>query len=304
MSFFTERESTAKARTIEEVTPSAWRGIVGAISSRIHDGSFGQSYPEQCPDGRGVTGTDQYQLARALKTAFPKLRWPLNPGEPPQGFLALDLIEFCYERVALPTPESTHTFFCHEHLTFDIPMGREEFRRRINQIFERNGLAFSLEPNGRVVRLTAMLFHEAFSHPPFATGDVGLDELLAQARLRFLSHDPNVRLAGLENLWDAWQRLRNLDPDARRRGFSPRLLYEASPEPHFRRMIEHEIRALSEMGNDFMIRQNDLTKIPISAEDADYIFRRLWAMIRILLHAIDASRAEAPVDAGNTVQHA
>jgi hypothetical protein len=302
MPFFTDRELSTKPRTIEEVTPGAWRAMVAAIVSRINDGSFGHAYPETCPDARGITGTDPHLLGHAVKSVLPKLRWPLEPNDVPPGFEALDLIEFCYEKVAMPQPYSFHTFFGHEHLNFDVEAGRAEFRVRINQIFERNGMAFSLEPNGKVVRLTPMLLHEALSHPPFATGDAELDDLLANARCDFLSHDPNSRLNGLEHLWDAWERLKTLDHGSHRRGFSERLLHDASPEPHFRRLIDKESRMLTDIGEEFMVRRNETAKIPITAEYADYLFRRLWAMIRILVHALER-HPRADVTDSESVQH-
>lgn len=303
MPFFSERDFSAKPRKIAEVTPAAWKSIAAAIVSRIYDGSFGHSYPEPCPDARGITGTGQELLAHAVKNVFPNLPWPPEPNRVPPGFLALDLVEFCYDKVAMPQPESFHPFFGHEHLTFDVERGRAEFRNTINLIFERQGLAFSLEPNGNVMRLTPMLSHEAFSHSPFATGDPALDDLLAAARRHFLSHDPHVRLAALENLWDAWERLKVLNQDSSARGLFSALLHDASTEPHFYRLLEKEVHALSAIGEGFRVRDCETGKIPISAPVADYLFRRLWAMLSILIHEMERKGAGRQVDAGS-LQHA
>lgn len=41
MTYFSDREKGPAPRTIEEITPEAWRGIWALISARLSDGSFG-----------------------------------------------------------------------------------------------------------------------------------------------------------------------------------------------------------------------------------------------------------------------
>jgi hypothetical protein len=42
--------------------------------------------------------------------------------------------------------------------------------------------------------------------------DETLDELLETAREKFLNRALNVRKQGLEKLWDAWERLKTIEP--------------------------------------------------------------------------------------------
>ncbi len=58
MSYFSDRETGEVPRTTTELTPSAWRGIAALIQVRLDDGSFGERYPEICPDGAGAYGTN------------------------------------------------------------------------------------------------------------------------------------------------------------------------------------------------------------------------------------------------------
>jgi hypothetical protein len=62
-------------------------------------------------------------------------------------------------------------------------------------------------------------FHEALGTATFKNGDGPLDQMLEDARGKFLNRDIEVRLESLERLWDAWEPLRTLEQgkDRRRR---------------------------------------------------------------------------------------
>ena len=56
MEYFSEREKGPIPRTIEEITPGAWKGIWAIVMTRLQNGSFGHAFPEQCPDGNAFIG--------------------------------------------------------------------------------------------------------------------------------------------------------------------------------------------------------------------------------------------------------
>ena len=122
----------------------------------------------------------------------------------------------------------------------------------------------------------------------FQTGNTQLDELLETARRKFLNHDPAVRREALEKLWDAFERVRTLEPphDANKKASVVGLLERALPEPNMRARMNDEFLALGDIGNKFMIRHTEVGKIPISSsEDVDYLFHRMFAAIRRVLRA-------------------
>ena len=284
MTYFSERVLGATPRTVEEITPAAWRGLVAAIEARIRNGSFGRSFPEECPDGRGVTGTDRSLMGEAVQGQFPDLAWPLNTDVRTGGFQTLDLIEFCHENLAFPIPRGFHDFFGHHHLSFDVEQGRSEFREEVNKIFARNSMAFNLEGNGQVIRLGEPVLGEALSASVFATGDSKLDELLETARTKFRSFEPNLRQEALEKLWDAWERLKTIEPGKDKKESVGRILDKASAEPKLRTLLEEEARTLTDIGNNFMIRHTETGKTPItSSRHVDYLFHRMFGIIRLLL---------------------
>src|SRR5262245_38628893 len=64
-----------------------------------------------------------------------------------------DLLEFLYEHAGLPKAYSYHSFFGHDHLSYDQEAGRAKFVQKINRFFERNGLAFEVK-HGEVTRMS------------------------------------------------------------------------------------------------------------------------------------------------------
>ncbi|MBI2935569.1 MAG: hypothetical protein HYY31_01960, partial [Chloroflexi bacterium] len=153
--YFSEREHGPKPRTVEQIAISAWGGIVAAIRSRIADGSFGYRYPDKCPDGGAVSGCDNSLFMMAMKAEFPDFLDIEGFSEEvlPDTLVALDLLEFCYRVVAKPIPGGYHSFYRHDHLSFDPEEGQKLFRIDINRILARNSLVFEINPNGQVIRL-------------------------------------------------------------------------------------------------------------------------------------------------------
>ena len=83
--------------------------------------------------------------------------------------------------------------------------------------------------------------------------------------------------------WDAWERLKTLEHADKRTSVSL-LLDKAASEPNFRRLLEEEARDLTETGNNFRIRHSEINRAPIdTSEQVDYLFHRMFAMIRLLL---------------------
>ena len=284
--YFSDRERGPRPRTMPEVTPAAWGGIVALIQGRISNGALGVDYPEECPDGRGTTGTDARALGLAVRADIPDLDWPLEVEAVPPTLAILDLLEFCHEHVAETVPTSFHSFFGHQHLTFDRAPGQTEFRAAINRIFARNQLAYELKDNGQIQRLAAPVLHELLTASAFRTGDASLNSLLESARAKFLDPDANVRREALEKLWDAWERVKTLEPGPDKRSSVKALLDQAADEPTFRDVLEKEARTLTDVGNRFQIRHSETSQVPLQRNDhVDYLFHRLFALVWLALRA-------------------
>jgi hypothetical protein len=117
------------------------------------------------------------------------------------------------------------------------------------------------------------VLREPLGHATFKTGDPLLDGLLQSAQSKFLTNNLELRKEALEKIWDAWERLKTLEPGQDKKDSARALLDKTSTEPAFRESLEVEAKALTEIGNKFMIRHTEIGKVPIaSAEQVEYFF--------------------------------
>lgn len=118
------------------------------------------------------------------------------------------------------------------------------------------------------------------------TGDAETDRLLEDARRRILSPHPADRQDALEKLWDAFERIKTLEPGADKRTQATRLLERTVPSasPRFRQFLETEAAELTKIGNTLRIRHSETDKEPLhSLEQADYLFHRMFSFLRLVL---------------------
>lgn len=289
MAYFSDRETGGIPLTISEIRYTVWRGIAGLVADRIDDGSFGASFPEYCPDGRGPYGTDATRFWEAVRSEIPNMA---NADDPLGAKLPLvdimDLIEFCWEKIGWPERYEFHQFFGHHHLDFDIVLGRNEFRDAVNLIFRRNGLIFELTEDGAIQRIAPVGFHEPLLQTVFNTGDAELDRMLETARGKFLNPAESTRREALEKLWDAWERLKTIELGKNKSSQVKALLDRTagSSGTKFRQMLESEASELTRIGNTFQIRHSETSQEPLrSSYHVDYLFQRLFSLARLLLHA-------------------
>jgi hypothetical protein len=295
--YFSDRENGPRARTEQVISPEVWAGLVATVQALVNSGAFGLRFPERCPDGQAICGCDEDVIAASVIAEMPGLTWPLETSrlvddgflrqqEPfaPDTLLILDFVEFVYASVAKPIPGRLHDYFNHHHLTFDQQSGQEEFRATVNRIFARNGLAFEMLSNGRIVRVLPPVLGDDLKRMVFRTGDRILDNMLEESRTKFTDRNPLLRREGLERLWDAWERLKSLaDPEDKKKSISI-ILDATANEATLRQRLEDEAKELTDIGNSHLIRHTELKQIPvIDVDHVDYLFHRLFAMIQLLL---------------------
>lgn len=287
---FTERHGGAPPRVKEELDEVTRNGLMALVQARIDEEWFGNSFPSMCPDGRGNSGCDRAKLetmAKAFGVVLPTdqndawLRDEDNSA--PSDGQVFDLIEFSYEHVSEPTAHDYHSFFGHSHYSYSQETGRQNFAQEVNRLLERNGMAFHLE-HGEVTRLAPAVIQETLAATNFRTGDDILDELLDSARAKFLNRSLNVRREALEKLWDAWERLKTAEPGKDKKASTKSLLDKTATEPTFRQVIEEEARELTDIGNEFMIRHTETSKVPIvDSGHVDYLFSRMFSLVLLAL---------------------
>lgn len=282
--YFSDKELGPPSRTSEEISEAAWGGIIALVKSELNKNSFGLDFPLECPDGGAIAGNDWNNFSLLLRGEIPAVPWPLDPEALPDKYAVLDFVQFCYQHVAEPQQPSYHSFYRHYHLDFDRDAGRTAFRESVNRIFARNGIAFELRESGDIIRLANSALQPLLATAVFRTGDSTLDTLLEDSRRRFLDPNPSVRRDALEKLWDAWERIKTIEPGNDKKETTKKILDMAAPEPKFRELLEIDARELTRIGNEFRIRHSETDKAEIDeAEQVDYLFHRMFSMVILLL---------------------
>lgn len=281
--FYSDRVSGPRPRDLDHVPEVAWRGLVALLEQRIGSDRLANAFPEQCSDGNGVCATDRRNLVDLLDALVPDLgRWPPDRDHVPSEDIVFDLVDFVAQRVAEPQQRSWHEWYRHYELDFDVKAGRAHFRQDVNQLCARTGVAFELSGNMRVVRLGPPESRAVLADLRPETGDTVLDGLLTDARVRFLSRSTGEERIGLEKLWDAFERLKTLEPGADKKA-SVQALLDRAASGEMRACMEREAMELTEIGNRMQIRHFERSKFPVTDDDVDYLFTRMVALVVQLL---------------------
>jgi len=213
---------------------------------------------------------------------LPNLEYPLDRHEVPELFDVLDLIEFIGQHISLPNKNWWHSYFRHYELDFDREDGKHRFRQDVNYVFERNGVAFTLDKVMRVRRLGPPESRQVVAELTPDSGDSKLDALVVDARNRFLSARPGDRHLALEKLWDAFERLKTLESGTNKKQQVSALLERVS-SGEWRERLNAEMQELTTIGNAMQIRHFETNKEEVPEPAIDYLFTRLSSMTLYLL---------------------
>jgi len=283
--YCTEREFGVREPAMDIINEPQWAALCSLIRVRLGDGSFGLRFPEQCLDGNAPCGCDEQAFFAVLAAEVPNLKSPYISSELPSTPVILDLLEFCAKAVGEPVQGEYHSYYRHHHLRWDREAGLRRFVADINLLFQRNALAFEFSPTGRVSRRFSAPLAVAIGCTLFQTGDSETDQLLEDARRRILSPKQEDRQDALEKLWDAFERLKTLEPGSNKRAQADALLDRvAAPGSAFRQALACEAIELTSIGNSFRIRHSEVTQEALTSSDQiDYLFTRMFAFVQIVL---------------------
>lgn len=108
----------------------------------------------------------------------------------------------------------------------------------INVLFQRNSVAFKFDADGHAQRILPQPIPQALGWTMFRTGDAQTDYLLDYARSHFLSPKLDDRGDTTEKLWDAFERMKTLEPGADKRAQADALIDRAAvPESLMRHVL-------------------------------------------------------------------
>lgn len=296
--YFSDRETGPAPRVKEDIDQAVWNGILSLIENRINDGSLARDFPETCPDGNAIAGTDQDSLRRRVRSEIPELceenfdyppPWLASSDFSPPTPAILDFIEFIARHIAEPSRVYRHDHFKHDHLEFDRETGFTKFIRDINRIFSRNGIAYELinvEGVGTVQRIIPAPVTDMVNWSDFASGDSELDNLLSVAITKFRSPKPEARQEAVEKLWDAFERLKTIEQGKDKKATADVLIEGVISDngPYFKTVVEEEFMKMTKVGNEMLIRHSEVGKEPVGDNgEKDYLFVRLFSLIHLAL---------------------
>jgi hypothetical protein len=132
------------------------------------------------------------------------------------------------------------------------------------------------------LRPVSPILLEAMRNLPTSDDDI-LDKLLQEACRKFKDPAPQSLQDAVEKLWDSLERLKTLeDPKDKKKSINM-LLEKVTEDPLFRENLNQEAIALTAIGNKFQIRHFETDKISLSQKQLEYLFHRLYSLIRFLL---------------------
>ena len=286
--YFTDREYGERPRTENRIDERVWDGLRALVETYAANGSFGYRFPEPCPDPyTAACGCDTQALGRLLVAEVPWIEWPLPASPVPDTPVILDVLEFCAAAVGEPVQGAFHSYYRHHHLTWNREVGLNRFVAEVNRIFARNGVGYELTPIGQARRVLPQPLANHLVWTLFSTGDAETDRLLETARCRIMSPKNEDRQDAVEKLWDAFERLKTLEPGKDKKVQANALLDRSAPSgSRLREVLADEAIALTKLGNSFRIRHAEVGKESLNTpEQIDYFFARMFAFVHMVLRA-------------------
>lgn len=145
-------------------------------------------------------------------------------------------------------------------------------------------MACELGTDAQVARLGPPELRQILADLDPATGDVVLDALVVEARTRYLSRHAADEQIGLEKLWDAFERLKTVEPGRDKKAQVAALFDRVGSGP-MRDVVEAEATVLTHLGNNMQIRHFETDKASLLAAEVDYLFGRM-AVVLVLVHVL------------------
>lgn len=178
----------------------------------------------------------------------------------------------------MPDVKSRHEYLRHDHLKFDGRIGRRAWRDEINLVLRRNGMNLELNKSGTVVRPGSVSAQLAMARPLPLSGDESLDRLLATSIAKYQDPDPDTRRESLEQLWDAFERVKTVLDVDKKNGVRS-LIERMADTDEAQELLDDEFVTLTKIGNNFRIRHHETDKNPVPDSLIDYLFTRAFSLL-------------------------
>lgn len=304
MKYFSDRENGGQAPVKEEIDRQIWNGIVAIIKEFIANHSLDTSFPERCPDNGQICGCDERALSDGIKSIISDLHIELDRMEEPSEnpfeesdnseqqidtYAVLDLVEYIYKNLQdVRIVGDYHKFLNHYHYySDDKGTNKNLFREKINELFERNGLIYTLTNKGTIERTLPEQISICL-HNYALTKDTDFNKLVNLALGKIVLPKLEDRKIALEKLWDAFERSKTYFGSDKKKSAAQVLDKLSGGDAVFKSLLDEDCKALTEIGNKFQIRHFEQGKIAINdTNKIDYFFIRMFSYLQLFYKSID-----------------
>lgn len=288
LEFFSDRELGAIPMNSEDISEKVFNGII-----TIYEGSqsfLAKSFPVYCPDNEGIVcGYNNYSFFDAVKGFIPGMHVIRRIGtfdDIPDKYTILDFIEFVYDNLWDYSEGGDHSYFKHSHLSFPgTRVCRNSFRSNTNKLFERNGIVFYLDNDGKIKRHLPLELDALIAVMKIRTSDQRLNELINQAIVDIRKPAISDRSYSLEKLWDAFERMKTYYTTMDKKDSANKVIANAGSETlDFCDLLTVEFKSLTDIGNKYQVRHFETNKIQLqNTKHIDYLFYRMLALINLCI---------------------
>lgn len=306
MKYFSDKEIGIHSRILEEINIPIWNGIVLIINEFIANMSLAASFPEKCYDSGEICGCDETAIRDGIKAVIPNLGMeltrlsekaistfePITDDKEIDTYAVLDLIEYVYHNIKdAKKVGGYHDFFKHYHYRFeDNGVNKKAFREKINELFERNGMIYTLTEKGEIQRVVPIPVNLKI-HQVVKTDDEELNTFVTEAVGKIVLPKKEDRKLALEKLWDAFERSKTCYFEEgkidKKKSIGMVLDKLSNNRTVFRQLLDDECNALTKIGNSFQIRHFEKDKVAIDdSNEIDYLFYRMYSYIHLFSKCI------------------
>lgn len=297
--FFTDREFGSKAQTEEKITIPVFNGAIALYEE--YKIAMSKRFPETCPDNGRIIGFNENSFKDSMLAVIPnftvseyghisplrKDSWSSDVSF--DQYALLDFIEFCTDCTRDYKEDDFHSYFSHYHLVFtDGTVNKRALIDKVNQIFQRNAVAFCLTSEGMIQRVLPTGLHQIIINHCHQGGDTELNLLIDQAIKNIIKPKPEDRQIALEKLWDAFERIKTYHLGLDKKTSASQLLQTAAGGSiEVYDLLTAEMKELTVIGNKFRIRHHETDKIKIdNVKHIDYLFYRAMSILSLLVKCL------------------
>jgi len=279
--YYSQRQGHPIIRDKEDISKNFWAAFRAYINELSHLDYLCEHFHDECVDGYPM-GCAANKIHGRLMQELGDVEWPL-PNEKPDKEVIFDYIEFFHRFISKPIESWYHSWCGNNHpKEYDQKAAQNEYAERINQLFVNFRTVYKFE-HGQVIREGSPILDTEVRSIELLSDDQHLQRLLNAAIGDFYDRSGQKKLQALRSLVDVFERLKTIESGDKKESAS-KVIQKLSPLQEMQALLASDMRALTEISNNFTIRHHEITKKELRDEDLiEYLFYLYYDFIRIIL---------------------